>query len=173
MFSCPSNGPTFIPITNDILTQLRHIWCMSTHDDVIKSKTFPRYWPCVRGIHRSPVNSAHKGQWRGALMFSLIFAWINGWVNNREADDLRRHRAPYDVTVMSFLPLNDAVSHDGRWCHGIKTLSVLPVTDGFSSQRASNMNLNVYFMLAWITCVQTIEQLVNWDAMTLRNLTLP
>ena len=32
-------------------------------------KHFPRYWPFVRGIHRSPVNSPHKGQWRGALMF--------------------------------------------------------------------------------------------------------
>ena len=52
------------------------------------------------GIHRSPVNSPHKGQWRGALMFSLICAWINGWVNNREAGDLRRHRAYYDVAVM-------------------------------------------------------------------------
>ena len=48
------------------------------HDDVIKKKHFPRYWPFVRGIHRSPVNSPHKGQWRGALMFSLICVWING-----------------------------------------------------------------------------------------------
>ena len=75
------------------------IW-LSLHDDVIKWKHFPRYWPFVRGIHRSPVNSPHKGQWRGALMFSLICAWINGWVNNREAGDLRRHRAHYDVIVM-------------------------------------------------------------------------
>ena len=59
------------------------------HDDVIKWKRFPSYWPFVRGIHRSPV----KGQWRGALMFSLICVWINGWVNNREAGD-------YDVIVM-------------------------------------------------------------------------
>ena len=44
------------------------------HDDVIKWKHFPRYWPFVRGIHRSSVNSPHKGQWRGALMFSLICA---------------------------------------------------------------------------------------------------
>ena len=70
------------------------------HDDVIKWKQFPRYWPFVRGIHRSPVNSPHKGQWRGALMFSLICAWINSWVNNREAGNLRRHRAHYGVTVM-------------------------------------------------------------------------
>ena len=70
------------------------------HDDVIKWKYFPRYWPFVRGIHRSPVNSTHKGQWRGALMFSLICVWLKGWVNNREAGDLRRYRAHYDVTVM-------------------------------------------------------------------------
>ena len=72
-------------------------WC---HDDVIKWKHFPRYWPFVRGIHRSPVNSPHKGQWRAALMFTLICARINGWVNNREAGDLRRYRAHYDVIVM-------------------------------------------------------------------------
>ena len=70
------------------------------HDDVIKWKHFPRYWPFVGGIHRWPVNSPHKGQWRRTLMFSLICAWINGWVNNRAAGDLRRHRVHYDVIVM-------------------------------------------------------------------------
>ena len=70
------------------------------HDDVIKWKHFPCYWPFVRGIHRRPVNSPHKGQWRGALIFSLICARINSWVNNREVCDLRRHRAHYDVIVM-------------------------------------------------------------------------
>ena len=75
----------------------------SVHDDVIKWKHFPRYWPFVRGIHRWPVNSPHKGQWRGALMFSLICAWIKDWVNNREAGDLWRSRGHYDVTVMVIL----------------------------------------------------------------------
>ena len=70
------------------------------HDDVIKWKHFPRYWPFVRGNHRPPVNSPHKGQWRGTLMFSFICAWINGRINNRDAGDLRRHRAHYDVIVM-------------------------------------------------------------------------
>ena len=70
-------------------------------DDVIKWKHVPRrYWPFVCGIPRSPVNSPHKGQWRGALMFSLICVWINGWVNNREAGDLTGYRAHYDVSVM-------------------------------------------------------------------------
>ena len=58
---------------------------------------FLRNWPFVPGIHRSPVNSPHKGQWRGTLSFSFKCAWINGWVNNREAGGLRRYRADYDV----------------------------------------------------------------------------
>ena len=69
--------------------------------DVIKWKHFPRNWPFVREIHRSPVNFPLKGQWRGALMFSLIYAWINDWVNNREAGDLRRQHGHYDVIVMN------------------------------------------------------------------------
>ena len=85
------------------LNRTPHIIFTSFHDDVIKWKHFPCYWPFVKGIHRSPVNSPHKGQWRGALMFSLKCAWTNGWVHNRDADDLRRHRAHYDVTAI--------------WCH--------------------------------------------------------
>ena len=42
-----------------------------------------------------------QSQWRGALIFSLICAWINRWVNNREAGDMRRHRGHFDVIVMS------------------------------------------------------------------------
>ena len=37
-------------------------------------ETFPRCWPFVCGIYRSPVNSPHKDQWREALMFSLIWS---------------------------------------------------------------------------------------------------
>ena len=50
----------------------------------------------------SPVNSPHKGQWCGTLMLSFICAWISGWVNNREAGDLRRNRSLYDATVMIY-----------------------------------------------------------------------
>ena len=74
---------------------------VTKHDDVIKWKHFPRYWTFVREIHRSPVNSPHRGQWRGALMFSLICAWTNGCANNRDVCDLRRRHAHYDVIVMS------------------------------------------------------------------------
>ena len=65
------------------------------HDDVPKWKHVPRYWPFVWGIHRSPVSSPHKGQWRGALMFSLIWSWTKGCANNRNASDLRHHCVHY------------------------------------------------------------------------------
>ena len=42
-----------------------------------------------------------SAQWRRALMFSLICAWISDWVNNRNTGDLRRHQAHYDDTVMT------------------------------------------------------------------------
>ena len=74
-------------------TCFRFFW----HDDVIKGNFFSRCWLFVRGVHRSPVNSPHKYQWRGALMLSLICAYS---VNNRGAGDLRRHRAHYDVTIV-------------------------------------------------------------------------
>ena len=81
------------------------------YDDVIKWRHFPHYCPFVRGIHQSPVNSPHKGQWRGALMFSLICARINRWVNNREAGDLRRQHAHYDVTVIYV-----TMQYIQKWC---------------------------------------------------------
>ena len=68
------------------------------HDDVINRKHFPRYWPFLRGIHRSPVDFPHKGQWR----WYLNCIWTNGWANNRDAGDLRHHRAHYDVSVLAF-----------------------------------------------------------------------
>ena len=72
------------------------------HYDVIRWKHFPRYWSFLRGMHRSPVDFLHKGQWRGASMFSLIFAWTNSWANNRGDGDLRRHCTHYDIPVLIF-----------------------------------------------------------------------
>ena len=95
------------------------------HDDVIKWKHFSRYWPFVRRIHRSPVNSPCKGQWRGSLMFSLICVWLNGWVNNREAGDLRRYRAHCDVTVMSWSTGSIHLRNVTFWRHVSQTVDEL------------------------------------------------
>ena len=88
---CVCNFIMFISVSSRLVLQLLWVDLLvnNTHDDVIKLKHFPRYWPFVQGIDRSPLNSLHKGQWRKALMFSLIWAWMNGWVNNHEAGDLR------------------------------------------------------------------------------------
>ena len=58
----------------------------------------------------SPVTGEfpHKGQWRGALMFSLNCAWTNSWANNGSADDLRHQHAHYDVIVMSLETSNSS-----------------------------------------------------------------
>ena len=71
-------------------------WCRH------QMETFSALLALCAGNSPGPVNSPHKGQWRGALMFSLICVWINGWVNNREAGDLRRYRGHYDVNVMEY-----------------------------------------------------------------------
>ena len=63
-------------------------------------ETFSALLALCAGNSPAPVNSPHKGQWREALMFTLICARINDWVNNREAGDLRRHRGHYDVNVI-------------------------------------------------------------------------
>ena len=84
--------------TSIALSQGKFSYCIMTSSN---ANIFLRYWPFVRGIHRSPIDSPHKYQWRGTLVFSLICTWINGSVNNREAGDLRRHRAYHDVTVIN------------------------------------------------------------------------
>ena len=84
------------------------------HDSNVCLGTKCKHFPCVcvcvcvwgggggggGGVHRPPVDSPHKVQWRGALMFSLTCTRTNGWANDRDAGDLRCHRVDYDITVM-------------------------------------------------------------------------
>ena len=81
------------------------IWTQFCFDGIAwwryQMETFSALLALCVGNSPFPVNSPHKGQWRGALMFSLICVWINGWVNSREAGDLRRYRVHYDVSVMA------------------------------------------------------------------------
>ena len=137
------------------------------HDDVIKWKHFPRYWPFVRGIHRWPVNSPHKGQWRGALMFSLICAWINRWVNNREADDLRRHRAHYDVMPgddLAILRTKPLTAHDGDNHDLFNPKWFVPLTTGVKLFRyyciASNVKRKPYIYIAILFTLHITPQSV-------------
>ena len=104
-------------ITTISLT-FRFPWYLWVSHDIMTSSNendFPRYWPFVRGIHWFPVNSSHKGQWRGSLTFSFRCVWTNGWVSNRNAGDLRRHRTHYDVTSMELRACTDLVYRKRRW----------------------------------------------------------
>ena len=69
------------------------------HYDVIKWKHFTRFplWGQSNGHRWIPLTKASGADF---LVFSLICAWTNIWENNRDTDDLRRHRAHYDATVM-------------------------------------------------------------------------
>ena len=74
-----------------------------------------------RWIHR-------KGKWRGALMFSLICAWINGWVNNREAGDLTRYSAHYDITVMLLLSVATCLKSQEGVSYSLLYITKLEIT---------------------------------------------
>ena len=151
-------------------------------NDVIKWKHFPRHWPFVRGIHRSPVNSPQKDQWRRALMLSLICVWINGWENNREAGDFRRYCAHNDVTVMNCRSHARSV-----WAHGIKSMDCSGITTLF---RKVISKIHVSLLMSgwrqtwkiqfrsqnditnWVTTDQILNFLHNWipSERNLRNL---
>ena len=85
-------------------------------------ETFSALLALCAGNSPVPVNSPHKGQWRGALMFSFICAWIHDWVNNREAGDLGRHRGHYDVIVMrlTFLFSDTEQRRRVSWSPGVQ-----------------------------------------------------
>ena len=91
----------------DIITHPwpRHPWWRH------QMETFSALLALCAGNSPVPVNSPHKGQWRGALMFSLINAWINDWVNSRAAGDLRRISGHYDVIVMLFVSQKPSYEH--------------------------------------------------------------
>ena len=81
-------------------TLLHFCW---SHDDVIKWKHFPRYWPFVRGFTGHRWIPRTKASDAKLWCFLWSAPWINGCINNLEAGDLKRHLAHYDVTVMEIV----------------------------------------------------------------------
>ena len=97
----------------------------------------------------------HKGQWRGALMFSLICAWMNGWVDNREAGDLRRHRAHYDVTVMKNEEKRGGWQVEVTWNRNLSS--------GFPQRGLKRIwdNCFAIYTIQRFTCLHAIEHRAN------------
>ena len=75
-------------------------------------------------------HSPHKGQWRRALMPSLICAWSNGWANNRNSGDSRRHRAHYC---------------NGRMCFQIMSLHYSPESNIYLWDYSMNQSISDMF----------------------------
>ena len=97
-------------------------------------ETFPRYWPFVRGIRRSPVNSPHKGQWRGALMF-LICTWTN--------DLSKQSRRRWFETPLCSLQHQCNVVLEIRWTMRSQiTPNKLPI--GYHHHYGHNHHLRIY-----------------------------
>ena len=106
-----------------------------------------------------PMNSPHIGQWREAFMFSLICVWIDGWVNNCEAGDLRRHRVHRHCNGRGW-------HEDGivfRWpC--LRMLNII------SRGRNMNTNLDITYInwnSTWgfqvnLLCSKKLENVENW-----------
>ena len=121
-------------------------WCRSPHGDVVQWKHFPRHWPFVWGIHRSPVKSPHKCQWRGDLMFCLICAlnkrmrkqsW--DWWFETPSRSLWRHcndihfggSCIYTGRGRAVLPLGTVLPMWQRYCRRIS--AVLPLVNTLES----------------------------------------
>ena len=138
--------------------------------DGVKWKHCPRCWPFVRGIHRWPVDSTHKGQRRGALVFCLTCAWTNGWTNNRDASDLGLHSAHYDVTVMilwySLLVMHAQQCRSLTWLYTQKTwrwhsyspMSEMCYRTGTRTWQLQTKNQHVYYKLQEMTLSSIKEQ---------------
>ena len=120
-------------IQNTILTK--------ENDDVIKWKHFPCYWPFVQWIHQSPVNSPHKGQWCGALMFSLICClnkqlskqWWDWWFemppcslwHHCNGKMLWKWHLLKCLAIMSWPQCNNSfLSSDAIWWHGYESILI-------------------------------------------------
>ena len=143
-----------------------HDYTGVTHGDVSKLKHLLRYWPFVRGIYRSPVNSPQKGQWRRAWKFSLICAWVN----NREAGDLRRHRPHYEVSVMLAVnytePLRILVNIGED--NGLLPDKVISWVNGeLSSEKSSGIHLGSMFSIN-APAIYPWYELVNTNAILTR-----
>ena len=103
---------------------------------------------CAGNSPVTDLNSPHKGQWRGVLMFSLICAWTNGWVINPCVGDFRRHCVHYDVTVMIPRRVNFGFTLQGPMSHlgGQAIGCVLWIFEG---QSPGGLRRTLYIIGTW------------------------
>ena len=146
MCAYSSRGVLFVFNFDCTLDRRQVIYSDATriHDDVITWKHFPRYWPFVRGIHRSRWIPHSKASDAGLWCFFYL-RLNNGCVNNRKAGVLRRYRAHCDVIVM----WNLGVCTD--WMPAHKPTELPWINQNFNPLPATflrgNINLYLHFVL--------------------------
>ena len=102
----------------------------------------------------------------GVWVSSLIYAWINGWVNNREAGDLRRHRAHYDVTVMCSSVFTRFFFYQGliRSClhgsHELIKICSISLTDQATMATFNDLSNQKFHRSLWPTVLKLVRQKV-------------
>ena len=141
--------PDAIKIRTQLCPDVTWLFFSIRHDEVIKWKHFPCSWPFVQGIHRSPVNSPHKGQWRGTLRFSWICLCTNVWINNLDPSDLRWHHSHYDVTVM--------IHNRHQGCEWAQ-----PMTDDVTMQHWISLSKPIHRMIAGHPFFVWQHQAISW-----------
>ena len=112
------------------------VWPILLNDDVIRWKHFPRYWPFVREIHRSPVNFPHKDQWHGTLMLSFIClnkqlskqSW--GWWFETSSRPLWRHSN--DIPRAWFIGIGATGNRAIEWIPWYECHSDNPAVNGYN-----------------------------------------
>ena len=109
--------------------------------------------PFVSGIRQSPVDFPHKGQWRGALKLSLICAWINDWVNNRDTGDLRRYRSPDDVTVRNWERNRMVVNRQSLLASGTVSSTTRGVTKCAQKGTCVHIEVQILHVITWLLVV--------------------
>ena len=102
-----------------------------------------------------------EGQWHGALMFSLICAWPNGWVNNRDAGDLRWYRAHYDVTAMNGLHVRSGETD--LFPMLMQQTHLTNPTKHLSHIHNALFRTEICTFLFWIGCIAGYEAGALWD----------
>ena len=115
----------------------RNIFCVTGH--LRGEFTGPWWIPC-------------KGQRRGAMVFSWVCVWINGWVNNREAGDRRRYRAHYDVTVMFSPPPTNTIYASPRIssCSLYQTMKNCRPHKWLLSRKKTTLNADLLLWLIFV-----------------------
>ena len=107
------------------------------HDDVIKWKHFPLTGPLCgefTGHRWIPLTKASDAE---LWCFRWSAPWINSWVNNREAGDLRRHRTHYDAIVMSAFIWHKRECIISTHWNKVAAILQLTISDSFSFTKMS------------------------------------